>query len=459
MADNNQFVTVKPAEYAEAFQNPLKGFRPYLSTDTSEATNPKPGMSDHEYGNLRKHYIKWNDVEDSVDDGVDRIVEYCNHCWDTVETYNIKVIPRIYLQWGHESQNHWPADMQPLDWNSEQFKSRLEKMIEKLGLAWDHDPRVAYVEMGIYGKWGEHHDPDIPTDIMTIMGEGFKNNFNNKLVLQRHPWSFTNHSFGIYWDSFAHVDEHNHAQGILKLGDRWKKSVIGGECAYDWGNWKIQPGVDPNASVSDPIHRTYIGDFIKKLHTNFLGWIDEYDQTDPVAIRGAAELQKALGYRFVIKEFMYPRQIEPGSNLDIAFKVINIGATPFYYNWPVEISLLNPNTKEAVWKMKLKNTDIREWLPGDQWNSNLGQYEIPAEIYSIKESFTLPAELEKGKYIVALAILDPAGDKPSLRFAIKNYTHGGRHPMGFITLGVEDGASVRLDFDDIKKDRSLHYVI
>ncbi|MGD0750178.1 MAG: DUF4832 domain-containing protein [Anaerolineales bacterium] len=457
MVDNNLSITIKPSEYIEAIQNPLKGFRPFLGTDTSEAVNPKPGLSCHEYGNLRKHYIKWNDIEGCVDDGVDRILEYCDHCWGDVEKHNIKIIPRVYLQWGKESQSHWPANMRALDWTSPQFKGRLEKMIGKMGAAWDNDPRVAYVEMGIYGKWGEHHSPEIPTDIMAIMGEGFKNSFCNKLVLQRNYRDFKNYSFGIYWDSFAHADQNDHAEGILKLGSRWKNTVIGGECAYDWGNWRIQPGPDATASVSDPAHRIYIMNLIKKLHINHLGWIDQYSQTDEVAIKGAAELQKVMGYRFIIKEFTYPKRIEPRDDLEIAFKVVNNGSTPFYYNWRIEVSLLDPKTKESVWKTKLQNTDIREWLPGDKWNSSGNYYEIPAEIYSVKESLALPAGLGKGTYILALSILDPSGDKPSVRFAIKNYINGGKHPIGFIGLGVENNDPAYPDFDDLRKDRSLYY--
>ena len=196
---------------------------------------------------------------------------------------------------------------------------------------------------------------------------------------------------------------------------------------------------------------------IKKLHINHLGWIDQYSQTDEVAIKGAAELQKVMGYRFIIKEFTYPKRIEPRDDLEIAFKVVNNGSTPFYYNWRIEVSLLDPKTKESVWKTKLQNTDIREWLPGDKWNSSGNYYEIPAEIYSVKESLALPAGLGKGTYILALSILDPSGDKPSVRFAIKNYINGGKHPIGFIGLGVENNDPAYPDFDDLRKDRSLYY--
>jgi hypothetical protein len=241
------------------------------------------------------------------------------------------------------------------------------------------------------------------------------------------------------------------------LRDRWKNAVIGGECAYDWGNWRIQPGPDATASVSDPIHRIYIKNLINLLHINHLGWIDQYDQKNEAAIKGAEELQKAMGYRFIITEFSYSSRIDPGGYLGIEFKVVNTGSSPFYYNWPVEISLLDLKTKEPIWKTKLPNVDIRKWLPGDRWSITESRYEIPAEVYSLKETLALPRDLEKGKFLLAISINDPAGDNPSVRFAIKNYLNGGRHPIGFIGVGVENDGLQRLGFDNLKNDRSLYY--
>lgn len=452
-------ITINPTEYEEAIFNPLKGFRPFIWSDQSEASNPKTRPRDHELSTLRKQYIKWCEIENHESDGVEKITGYCNYAWVGVEKYNIKVIPRVYLQWGNDTQTHWPADMKQGDWDSVQFKDRLVKMIYKLGKAWDKDPRIAYIEMGIYGKWGEHHSPDIPLDIMKLMGDGFRNNFKNKLIMHRHPWDFTNYSFGIYWDSFAHANQNNHAEGILKLGDRWKTAVMGGECAYDWGNYLIQPGKNATDSVSDPNHREYIYHMIRCLHQNHLGWIDQYNQADPTARAGAAILQKAMGYRFVISEVKYPQRIDSGKACSASFTVKNMGSSPFYYNWPVEISLLHSDTKQPVWKDTFKNVDIRDWLPGDQWNSATQQYDIPAEPYVVKGNFTLPGDIVDGEYILTLALLDPAGELPSVRFAIKNYYHGGRHPIGKIGVGVNINNPVIVDFDDLVEDRSLYYKI
>ena len=43
------------------------------------------------------------------------------------------------------------------------FQDRVKALVEKIGKAWDNDPRVAYIEMGIIGQWGEQHSPMIGT--------------------------------------------------------------------------------------------------------------------------------------------------------------------------------------------------------------------------------------------------------------------------------------------------------
>jgi hypothetical protein len=73
----------------------------------------------------------------------------------------------------------------------------------------------------------------------------------------------------------------------------------------------------------------------------------------------------------------------------------------------------------------------------------------------------LPASVPQGRYVLALAILDPAGMLPAVRFAIENYFTGGRHPIGLV--GVDRPVSTRqlspMHFDDPAADRTLHYAL
>jgi hypothetical protein len=446
-------VAIRPKEYPGALRNPMKGFRP----------DAGPRAFTHEYGTLARCYLKWNELENSESDGIERIIRVCNERWKDVEKYNVKVIPRVYLDWDEKVGNeYWPSDMRTHDYSSDQFLRRLQRLIQRLGQCWDNDPRVAWVQMGIIGYWGEHHNPSPNARMQELLGDAFTEAFKNKKLTVRHPWEFTDYEFGIYWDSWAHIQQiGTHGEGIAKLNTeqgRWKVCPMDGECAYNWGRYQEQPGDSPNDTLRDPVHREWLIDTIRWLHGNDLGWVANYDASDPLVEAGAEEVQKAFGYRFVIEEVRYDAVVQPGQAFSMSFSVRNTGSAPFYYRWPVEVSLLEPQPRDVVWR-EIIDVDIRTWLPGDQWNKEAGRYNVEPAAYKVSGLFIVPADMPQGEYILALAILDPAGMLPSARFAIENYFTGGRHPIGRIGVGRAPLA-VELDpvaFDDPARDRTLHY--
>lgn len=439
-------VTIYPEEYVHAIRNPLKGFR------------SSPDI-EHEYSTLFKSYIRWNEIENLERDDLSKVIKVCNAKWVGIEEKNLKVIPRVYLEWPRK-ESGWPSDMKVGDYTSDQFKQRVIALIKKLGRAWDNDSRVAYVEMGLIGQWGEMEFPDTRDDIKEAIAAQFATSFQNKLVMIRWPNTYNDniYNFGYYWDSWGHYDQSYYGFHLNNLSPKWKTAVIGGEAAYDWGNWLIQPGKNPDSTVSMPIHRDYMIDEIRKLHGNHMGWIASYNQNDELVRAGAELLQKAMGYRFVITEVTYPKKIENGKAFNVSIKIKNTGSSPFYYNWPVEVSLLDPKTKQPVWKTTCKNIEIRNWLPGDKWDGAKDIYTIPANVNTINQTIEM-SKVPSGEHILALAILDPAGNTPNARFAIKNYYNGGRHPIGKIGVNKNIESFSVTDFDDIQSDRSLSYKV
>jgi len=450
-------VVIYPEEYPIALRNPLMGFRPGTSAGSSYSGDP--------YATVTHCYIKWNEIENYESDTIDKIKTVCNNKWKDMEKYNVKVIPRVYLDWDSDPNNeNWPADMTAGDYSSEQFKTRLRRLIQRLGQCWNNDPRVAWIQMGIIGWWGEQETPWPTAEIQQLMGDEFTAAFPNKKVLVRRPWdAFTAYPFGGYWDSWAHINQiYTQGAGIDNLNNttaRWKVNVWEGEVAYNWGDWTIQPGQDPTDTVSDPVHRNFLIDTIRDLHCSALGWVSGYSKTDPVAVAGAEEVQRAFGYRYLLNEVRYPAMLTPGAEFSVQFKVTNVGSAPVCYNWPVEISLLNPATKAVVWHDTFDGCDIRNWLSGDQYNSTTRVYTVPAVANTVNGTFQLPTGIANGEYILALAILDPSGMLPSVRFATVNYFNGGRHPIGYTGVGVTP-SQYELSpstFNDPAADNSLRY--
>jgi hypothetical protein len=468
-------VTVHPVENNKAMPNPLKGVRGGMSNWDVTA----------KYSRIEKTYIPWNAIEHNKDDGVDIIRGYTDKRWrqngafnipeyygtaKTIEELNVKVIPRIYLIWpsdepGGNDLTYWPYDMTVGDYTSTQFQERVRNLVRKLGEAWDTDPRVGYIEMGIIGLWGEQHSPEPTLEIQNMLGELFIQHFPNKHVMVRYVYQFTDFEhFGYYWDSFAHQSTweiENFLLPYLGLNDRWRTKPLGGEFAYFGSDeWKAgTPGGDFIETFNTPEYLEIALDVIRQTNANHLGG---YFKSDNILLdenEGFHAVHKALGYRYIIEEFSYPSRVNSGEEFTVSFTVRNTGSSPMYYNWPVELSLLDTETHQPVWKGIFENVNIMDWMPSNDWDIENNKYRTPAESIHVAGTFTLPAYLEDGEHYIAIAVLDPAGNVPCLRFAVMNYFRGGRHPMGRIGINVvpTNVEMAPAEFTDPLDDRSLYY--
>lgn len=453
-AQNEETVTIQPKIFEHALNNPLKGFRPGLNTAKS---------GNHPYNTVVREYLKWNELERNENDSIQQIIKVCNQKWGGIANKNIKIIPRVYLDWDEKIGNeYWPADMKTGDYSSDEFEQRLTRLVRRLGKVWDEDPRIAWIQMGIIGYWGEHHHPAPTERHQELLGNLFAEAFKNKKVIVRHPFDeFTDYPFGWYWDSFAHWNQISSQANPMMANwpDRWKTAPIEGETAYNWGEYYIQPGSNPNETLVDPDHRKWLINWIRKLHCTALGWVASFDVYNPNVLAGAEEVQKAFGYRFMLKEVSYPKTIQNNQSFTVSFKVENTGSAPFYYDWPVELRILNPVTHEVKWKQVFNEVDIKNWMPGDSWNDGLQKYQIPAEININTGTFKIDSALAKGKYILALSILDPGGMVPAVKFATSQYFKGGMHPIGYIGIDsvINQVVIDSTEFDNPFLDKSLLY--
>ena len=153
---------------------------------------------------------------------------------------------------------------------------------------------------------------------------------------------------------------------------------------------------------------------------------------------GADAVQRVFGYRLVLEEFAFSPFVRNLGDLRIKFRVKNTGSAPFYRDWPLSVSLLDPESHRVAWSQEIENVDIRTWLPGDDWDERVGRYRVPAKTYSVDTTVPLPDNLKlpRGEYVVALSIPDPELEELGLRLAIQNYFEGDFHPLGIVAYGV-----------------------
>ena len=470
-----------------ALKNPLKGFMIW----------PNDTRSPHTYVSLVKKVIPWNAIENSIDDGVEKIVSYSqqniyNHFWDngreyTIAQRNIKAVPIVVLKKSrHDDFSPSDMDIGAHDNQTEEFVKRVQNLVPKLAKAWDNDPHIGFVYMGLVGTWGEQYSTAISPEVAKALGDSFTNYFKNKKVLVRLPHYFnqsylashnntfrgnryTNYyNFGMYWDAFAWENEMTKGGldtfDMLQNANFWKEQPILGEVAFNVNYSHIYDQHDyPNLSwpqndqhaihdtLTDALALDYLRDYIRATHATALSWISSYNAQNSAEAKSAQVLQKAMGYRFVITDAKFDTVVGDDGILNFSFHVQNRGSAPFYYRWPLEVALLDPDSKKVVFSKVMEDVDIRTWLPGDEWDFVQNRYQKPAQTYTVDGVLNLPENLEEGDYILSIAILDPDSMKPSVKFAVTNYYKGGRTPLGMVGIGQE--AQMPLPaYDDVVGD-------
>ena len=437
----NNTVTVRPQPYLPAFRNPLGGMRPGLNSARS-----------HPFASLGRQYIEWNLIENSAADTVDKIRAVTDRLVGDLPAYNVKIIPRVYLHWPDRGK-YWPADLTADDYSSAAFRARMKRLIARLGEVWDQDPRIAYIEAGIIGAWGENHTPNfaqLPAGLEAEFGEAYRTAFPNKKIMRRYPRDLTSYDFGVYWDVFGATRGGSGNDTSLVTQeletprhlDTWKTSPRGGEIDPTFIGEPSFNTAGLQAVVRK--HSARLVDLARRLHWNHLAVLDQIDRNDAELWDKASQIQNALGYRFVINEATHTAVIAPGGSLAVSLNVSNTGSSVFHYPWPLEVALADARTRKVVWRALWEGQDLRTWLPG--------------ESITLARSFSLPASVPAGHYVVTLAILDPSGLVPAARFAVEPYWMGGRTPLGPIAIGTAAPTTQLNEFDDLQSDRSLYYV-
>ena len=479
-------ITVIPKEFKPGLNNPYKGFRQGIFRSESGFGKWKTP----EYNTIWRHYIAWSDIESNADDGVQKIIDFCNKTWKGAEAANVRIIPRVYIDWDKNSGNeYWPADIltqtglksdDPKLWEHPIVKERIVKLITKLGQAWDNDERVGWVQTGILGYWGEQESPvGVGQDGWAKrLGDAYTAAFKNKkLVVRNQPdWDTLGYKWGVYWDSYGHPGQRTGAWSKIQNTNatgRYLSEFIEGEVTYDWGADVFDPmyGTEPELTLNKTEYTNNMIDVIRELHCSGLGWISSYLEINAeyqsiVKVdslkANASIMQNEFGYRFLLSEFTSQVHVEPGSKLDFSFKVTNTASAPFYYKWPVAVVLIDETTRLIKEKIIIPNIDITKWLPGDKYNYTTRTYQSPAVTHTISSSATIPGNLPKGNYLVGISILEPNSKSPGIFFAVENFFKESQtQPLARIGVG-ENATTNTLDsvrFDNPKTNDIRYYSI
>ena len=345
---------------------------------------------------------------------------------------------------------------------SKMLQDRHDKMIEAFAEKFDDGSITGFAQVGSLGHWGEFHTwPEVGSfteydfgsgefpdpETAGIYAKAYTDHFKTIKIGIRYPYPFAaKNGFGLFNDMFGDPEgtemflgaiENGNTNNLIdpkptdvadsKMPDFWKTNYSGGEFSHG----------DVLRAVKDESIMNTIS-FIEDSHTSWLGPCSPCDLLDGNFNTYTYEanikyLQRIMGYRFSVKSASYTPSVAAGGKLKIRINWRNIGVAPFYYDWPVEISLLDENDNVAA--STVTSDDIRKWLPG--------------ESISMSASLKIPEDLADGVYKVAVAILDPDTMKPAMHLAMEGGNKDLRYGLYYITVGISEFTKDTAD-DELK---------
>ncbi|MCA0754209.1 DUF4832 domain-containing protein [Paenibacillus sp. N4] len=438
----------KPSPISDVLNNPYMGFAP------SAVNGPYP----YEHSLVYK-VLTWRELEPEKGKFAFEEIE-AKYKLEEWSGKNVKLIIRVVLDYSTDTPH-----LDIPDWAYEEIKGdgirydeevgkgfspnysnpvliQLHKrLIRALGERYDNDPRIAFFALGSLGHWGEWHTYSsshiaIPFPALAVSDQyvqHYLEAFPNKKLLLRRPYPIAkNNHIGLYNDGFGSRSSTN---DFIDWFENGYLSVLAGDVKLPAmpNFWKSAPSGGEFSSGSEVLsflRDDQIGQIIEMAKRSHVSWLGppplSEEELTPAAKANMEKLLKIMGYRLRVETAAYPQSVIQGSPLQVDVTIANDGVAPFYYDWPVELSLMDEDGRVVA--SRIANGLLTNWLPGQS-----------------KASLTLPipADTAEGEYRLLAAVLDPDRMTPAIKLAMDGKQPDGRYLLGGVNVRKQT-ALVRL---------------
>lgn len=397
-----QQVVVKPAYQPGPLDNPLKGWCPY--TDAGPIYQPY---------SMVFQYISWRDLEPTEGEYQ---FEKWEKSWDSPLGKNKHIIFRVFIDYPSQPSglpdwlrkagvketdyDDYGGGKSP-DYNDKKMIEALERLIAALGERYNANPRVAFIQLGLLGFWGEWHTYPKPKLYATPATEqriieAYRQAFPDKKLMVRYARDFAGEQdwIGFHDDMFPEDTDNGQdwsfLAGLRREGrtENWKHAVVGGEMVPGKARQWLGDDYEKTTEMLNRSHFTWIGPYCPALE----------NQKGAAFTKRSEELVRKMGYEFQVTELSHAQSITAKQPVRIRLNGKNVGVAPFYYPWVVEWALIDAQGKVVA--AQATDWDIRQWLPGEFTEEAQLRFDGPA-----------------GKYRLALGIRDPWTNQPRIGLA------------------------------------------
>ena len=190
------------------------------------------------------------------------------------------------------------------------------------------------------------------------------------------------------------------------MTDAWKNSHVTFEICWTFMHWleKFKWDEEVVSHIFEEALKWHISSFNAKSSPVPEVWSPLVDKW----------LNK-MGYRFVVRQFLYPSYVYRQGQLSFTSLWENIGVAPIYKDYRLAVRLRNAQKTIIL----PTGTNIREWLPGD---------------IVCDDKLFVPYDAPLGKYQLEIAIVAPVSFEPRVQLAIEGKTNDGWYGIGEIEI-------------------------
>jgi hypothetical protein len=383
--------------------NPFKGWCPYV--DAGEIRQPY---------SMVFLYAPWSRLEPN--EGEYAFEAWENRDWSVREAKDKHIVFRVYIDYPglpsglpdwlrkkgiKETRYRDHGGGFSPDYNDARMIEAIERLIKALGKRYDADPRVAFIELGLLGFWGEWHT--WPRDELYASNEterrvieAYRAAFPHKILLARYARddAGSRDFLGFHDDMFPedtnNGEDWSFYEGLKRSGrlDNWKKASIGGEMVPNRAKVWMKPKFAQTLAALELCRFSWIGPYCPPLEKS----------NDPEFLDNCRKLVRRMGYQFQLKSIKHNQKLLHNDSLELAIEAENEGVAPFPYPWKIEVALIGDDGTIA--ERERVDTDVRNWLPGT---------------FRIEARFV--PRVPPGRYRIAVGMIDPATNRAAIKFA------------------------------------------
>lgn len=297
------------------------------------------------------------------------------------------------------------------------FISYHQKAIEALGQRYGGDDFIAYIELGSLGHWGEWHIKT-NTNIRLLPNEAIRDQFVSHYLqafphthlLMRRPFAIAaTEGLGLYNDMTGDADATRTWLEWIAIGGEYSQTGELLALSPTPNNWQVAPigGEQTPSITNEEIYLSKLDQTLELLrasHTTFIGPGGPYDIPSGGPLQaGIDSVRATIGYHLFIEQLKMPRQVNWGRQLHLQLVFNNAGIAPMYYEWPVDIFLIDEDG--AILLQDRLDLDVRSLLPG---KSVMAKHRLSLDKFG------------DGNYFIGVAVMDPSTNQPAVSFAMSN---------------------------------------